>query len=293
MEAKTIGQPRTDFLKKEKVIVEYIAKPTKEITNKNHVAYGGKLEGTFDYVSPPRLRKEKMKNIMTNEEKEGLEYLMKRDLSIYGDFWKSYLKGGLFPIALGKSGMELDLSVPEDYIVYKVLLNTGIVANSTDQLKNEPRETYKYVLTKEHESEELDAQKIDDNAKAFAFYSEHAKDENALRFILLALGKNTHRNQNINFLRTEVGKSIGIPKERDIILQLSTDKDFGIKVLLETAFQLGVIDRVSGLYYTKEDEPIAGTDEDPTIDAAARFLSKPVGQEMRLAIEARIKNAKE
>lgn len=283
----------TSFLKADKVIVQFIPKPTKEISNKNHIAYGRKLEGTFDFISPPRLRKDKMQNILTNEEKEGLEYLMKRDLSIYGDFWKSWRKGGMFPIALGKDDMELDLGVAEDYIKYKVLLNSAIVANSTDQLKNEPRETYKYVLVKENESEEIDAQNIDDTAKAFAFYSENATNKDALRYILTSIGKNTHKTQTLDFLRGEVGKAIMVPKDKEVIIKLANDKDFKIKVMLEKAVSLGVIDRVSGMYYTKENEAIAGEGEEPTIDAAARFLTKPIGQEMRLSIETRIKNAKE
>ena len=283
----------TSFLKNKKVVVKFIPKPTKEITNPNHIAYGRKLEGTYDYISPPRLRKDKMKNILSNQEKDGLEVLMKRDLSIYGDFWKSYKQGGMFPIALGKDDRVLDLSVPEDYIIYKVLLSTNLVANSTDQLRDEPRESYKYVITEEDEGDKMDAQNIDDTAAAFAFYSKYAQDKSALRFILSATGKNTHKSQTMDFLRGEIGKAIQNPKDRKTILVLSKDNNFEVKVLLQEAYVSNVIDVVSGMYYTKENEPIAGENEDPTLENAARFLSKPIGQEMRLAIEARLKNSKE
>lgn len=283
----------TGFLKNEKVIVQFIAKPTKEITNPKHVAYGGKLQGTFDNIAPPRLRKDKMKNILTKEEKDGLEYLMERDLSIYGDFWKGYRKGGMFPIALGKDDLVLDLSVPEDYIKYKVLLNTNLVANSPDQLKNEFRASYKYVMVQENETSRLEEETVSDKATAFAFYSEIVNSSDALRYVLRKLGKHTHATQGKGFLRGEVGKAIDIPKYRDVILKIAQDKKFKEKILLEEAFTLGVIDRISGQYFTKEEEPIAGDGEEPNEHNAARFLGSPVGQEMRLAIEARVKNARE
>tara|TARA_R110000850_G_scaffold56637_4_gene133282 strand:- start:12344 stop:13279 length:936 start_codon:yes stop_codon:yes gene_type:complete len=284
--------PYVGFLKNETVLVQYIPKPTKEITNPSHVAYGGKLQGTFDNISPPRLDKGRMQNILTNEEKEGLEYLMSRDLSIYGDFWKSYRKGGMFPIALSKDDVVLNLMVPEDYITWKVLKNTQLVANSTDQLKNEFRASYKYVMVKEHEGAQVEEDRINDKAEAFAFYSELSNSPDGLRYILRVLGKHTHSGQDLSFLRKEVGKQIDSEPSRKIILKLKSDKLFKEKILLEEAFGLGVIDRISGQYFTKENEPISGTGEDPNEHNAARFLGSPVGQDMKLAIEARVKNAR-
>ena len=283
----------TGFLKNETITVQFIPKPTREISNPNHVAYGGKLEGTYDYISPPRLDKGKMQNILTKEEKEGLEFLMGRDLSIYGDFWKGYRKGGLFPVALGKEDKFLNLSVPEDYIVYKVLLNTNLVANSTQQMKDEPRESYKWVMVKEDETDKIGEERVNEKAEAYAFYNQHSSNSDVLRYILRKLGKHTHGGQKLSFLREQVGLAIDNPKYRSIILKLSKDKALTEKVLLEQAFTLGIIDRVSNQYFTKEGEPISGEGEDPTEFNSARFLGLPVGQEMRLAIEARIKNAKE
>jgi hypothetical protein len=288
-----LKDPYVGFLKNETVLVQYIPKPTKEITNPNHVAYGGKLQGTFDNISPPRLDKGRMQNILTNEEKEGLEFLMSRDLSIYGDFWKSYRKGGMFPIALSKDDTTLNLSVAEDYIIWKVLLNTNLVANSTDQLKNEFRASYKYVMVKENEGAKVEEDRINDKADAFAFYSDLSSSSDGLRYILRACGKHTHSGQDLSFLRKEVGKLIEGETSRKIILNLKSDKLFKEKILLEEAFGLGVIDRISNQYFTKENEPISGTGEEPTENNAARFLGSPVGQEMKLSIEARVKNARD
>lgn len=285
--------PYVGFLKNEIVLVQFIPKPTKEITNPSHVAYGGKLQGTFDNISPPRLDKGRMQNILTNDEKDGLEYLMNRDLSIYGDFWKSYRKGGMFPIALSKDDVSLNLMVPEDYITWKVLCNTQLVANSTEQLKNEYRASYKYVMVQENEGAKVEEDRINDKADAFAFYSEMASSPDALRYILRANGKHTHSGQELSFLRKEVGKLIEHAPAREVILKLKEDKLFTEKILLEEAFGLGVIDKISGQFFTKDNESIAGTGEEPTEHNAARFLGSPVGQEMKLSIIARVKNARD
>ena len=89
-ETKTVKRsrkPSTAFLKAKVVKVQFIPKPTKEITNPNHVAYGRKLEGTYDYISPPRLRSDRMKNILTDEEKEGLEFVSHE--TIYQGTWET------------------------------------------------------------------------------------------------------------------------------------------------------------------------------------------------------------
>lgn len=291
-EVKT-KEPYVGFLKNEKVIIQFIPKPTKEISDPRHVAYGGKLQGTYDHIAPPRLDKGRMKNILTKEEKEGLEFLMGRDLSIYGDFWKGYRKGGMFPIALGKDDRILNLTVPEDYITWKVLLNTNLVANSLDDYKNKYRASYKYVMVKENEGAQVEEERINSKAEAYEFYSNISGSVDSMRYVLRKIGKHTHSGQDSTFLRKEIGKAIEIEKDRNTILKLSKDKLIKEKILLEEGFSLGVIDRISGQYFTKENEPIAGEGDEPTEDNAARFLGSPVGQEMKLALEARIKNARE
>lgn len=285
--------PYTGFLREETIIVQFVPKPTKEIRDPKHIAYGGKLQGTFDHIAPPRLDKGKMKNILTKEEKEGLEYLMGRDLSIYGEFWRGYRKGGLFPIALGKDDVYLDLSVPEDYIKYKVLLNTNLVANSIEQYKNEYRASYRYVMVKENESTKQEEDRVTDKAKAFEFFSSIKDSKDSMRYVLRQLGKHTHSGQDKSFLIGQLGSAIDSEKDRNIILKLTEDKYLKEKILLEEAFSLGIIDRISGQYFTKDNEPIAGDGDEPTESNSARFLGSPVGQEMRLTIEARIKNARE
>lgn len=280
----------TGFLKNKKVIVQFIPRPTKEIRDPKHIAYGGKLEGCNDYIAPPRLRKDQLKNILTKEEKIGLEHLMGIDLSIYSDFWKSYKKGGLFPIALGKKKLTLNLSVPEDYIIHKVLLsNRTLIANSLDDVRK--RGSYKYVLVDEGENEKVDQDNATNKTKAYLIFSEINTDKAKMRYILRQFGKNTNVSHEKGFLIGEIGKIID--SKTKMFIEIASDENLDTKVLMQEALRLGVIRKSGQEYYTAEGEPIADENESPTHEVAARFLNCALGQEMKFAIEARIKVAQD
>lgn len=148
-------------------------------------------------------------------------------------------------------------------------------------------------MVKEADSNKDEESAINDKAEAFNFYNKVSDNATALRYILSQTGKHTHKGQNLSFLRAEIGKAIDNPKDLSIILNLSKEKYFETKVLLQNAFEMNVIDRIGGQFFTKENEPISGKGDEPTMDNASKFLASPLGQDMRLAIEARLKNARE
>ena len=61
---------RTDFLIDKTVTVKYITKEVNGITNPKHVAYGGILNGAEISIPAPTMDNGKMKNLLTNIEKE-------------------------------------------------------------------------------------------------------------------------------------------------------------------------------------------------------------------------------
>ena len=148
-------------------------------------------------------------------------------------------------------------------------------------------------MVAENEGAKQTEDRVTDKAKAYQFFSSISSSKDSMRYVLRQLGKHTHASQETGFLVGEMGKAIEIEKDRLIILKLMEDKYLKEKILLEEAFALGIIDRISGQYFTKDNEPVAGDGDEPNETNAARFLGSPVGQEMRLTIEARIKNARE
>lgn len=281
--------PSTDFLRSETVTVKYIKKETAYIKDPKHVGYGGLFENSSIAIPVPVLDNSKMKNILTNKEKAGLEYLLKKDLSIYGSFWKEeYKKGGLFPIFLGKDDYKLDLSDPIQYLVYKVLSVSPLVAQSLDEIRN--KATYRFVMVAEGEELRKEKDSVGNKVIAFEKYVEFKNKPEVLRYILRNLGRYTSKGQDLNFLQVETAKMI--EKDPNLFVAITADDYIETKVLLEEAFENGIINKNDKKYYTLENQPISEGDA-PLLETAAKYLASPIGQEMRLTISAKLKNSKQ
>jgi hypothetical protein len=83
-----------------------------------------------------------------------------------------------------------------------------------------------------------------------------------------------------------------IEKDANLFVAITNDKYIGTKVLLEECHEYNVIDNKDKKFYTKEGEPISEGDT-PTLEVASAYLASPLGQEMRLTLEAKLKNTKE
>ena len=69
-----------------------------------------------------------------------------------------------------------------------------------------------------------------------------------------------------------------------------TDPTLPVKVLIRRAVEEGVISRRGDQYYLKSDNsPLCGSNEEPTLNTAAKYLSLPKNQELKLSIEAKLK----
>tara|TARA_R110000796_G_scaffold215461_3_gene331446 strand:+ start:701 stop:1672 length:972 start_codon:yes stop_codon:yes gene_type:complete len=286
---KTSVAPSTSFLRNERVIVKYIKKESAYIKDPKHVGYGGLFIGSSIAIPAPTLNNLKMKNILSKTEKAGLEHLLGRDLSIYGDFWKDEFKrGAMFPIYLGKDDTELDLSDPTQYILYKVLLESNIVASSMNEIRN--KATYRFVIVSEGEELQRDKEAVGNKVLAFEKYVEYKNNSAVLRYILRNLGKYTSRGQKISFLQVEAAKLIEV--DANLFVAVTNDPLISMKVLLEEGVEFGVVIQKEGKYYTTDDQPISSGDT-PSLEVAAGYLDNALGQDMRLTLQAKIKNAKD
>lgn len=282
---------RTDFLENKIVSVKYISKETNGIKDVKHVAHGGLLNGAEIAIPAPTMDNGKMKNLLTNVEKDGLENLLNGvNLSIYGDFWKeggdAYAMG-ILPIYLSKDERRLDLSDPYDYIRYKVLLACPIVANSLDEIKH--KATNRFVLTSASEVMAKEISKVGSKVQAYKLFVKYEDDKSVLRYSLRNLGRNTNRSHKMDFLQSELHKEL--EKNPGLVCSVMGDEYLKTKVLLEEAYEFGAVNKVDKNYYTLDDEPISDGDT-PTFQVAAEYLASNLGQEMRLSLEARLNNLK-
>ena len=287
---KSAEKISTAFLRNEKVTIKYIVRENASIKDPKHVGYGGLFATAEISVPAPTRDNQKMKNLLTNEEKAGLEHILKGlNLSIYGDFWtKEAHEKGLLPIFLGKNELTLDLSDPYDYIKYKVLKASPIVAANFNEIRN--KATYRFVMTSEGEEISREKDKVGYKVMAFEAYVAIKNDKAILRYVLRNLGKYTSKNQKLDFLQVETSKLI--EKDPSMFVTVAGDKQLKVKVLIEECVENGIVARKDEKYYDLDGNPLSDG-ETPTMTVAAGYLSSPLGQEMRLALEAKLKNSKD
>ena len=123
-------------LRNERIIVRHIPKEN-GITNPKHILFGGMAENAVRTFVVPRLSSGMFVNVLTDKEKAFLEEIMGLEynaLSIYkkvDNFWDDSNENGISKVRLTKQDNYFNLSDPEDYIKYKILLaNKDFIAPS-------------------------------------------------------------------------------------------------------------------------------------------------------------------
>ncbi|MGK0464775.1 hypothetical protein [Clostridium sp.] len=289
---------RTDFLENKIVSVKYILKEGNGIKDPKHVAHGGLLNGAEIAIPAPTMDNGKMKNLLTDREKNGLESLLDGvNLSIYGSFWKERDKDGkrgvayemgILPIFLGKDELRLDISDPYDFIKLKLLQACPIVANSLDEINH--RATNRFVLTSASEQMAKEIDKVGNKVQAYKLYVKYEESKQILRYTLRNLGRTTNRSHKLDFLQSELHKEL--EKNPSLLVSIMGDEYLKSKVLLESCYEYGAIVKKDKKFYTLDNEPVSDGDA-PYLDVASRYLSSNLGQEMRLALEAKLKHLEE
>ena len=284
-----INEP-INCLRNERVIVRYVPKESGIVTNPKHILYGGMAENAVKYFTVPQLESGKLVNILTDDEKEFLEDIMGLEfnaLSIYkkeNNYWSNK------QVRLLKQDNILDLSDPEQYIKYKILLaNKDEIAPSLQALQDMPKATYKYVIIKEGEETSNARQEMSATMQAYMEYGKYEKDADTLRTIIETIdGRPLALNTKIEFLQTKINKLI--QADAKLFLKVITDPLLSTKVLIKRAVEGGLITNRGGFFYLREDNsPLCSNKEDPTFNIAAKFLASPKNQALKFSIEAKLK----
>lgn len=284
-----INEP-INCLRNERVIVRYVPKESGIVANPKHILYGGMAENAVKYFTVPQLESGKLVNILTDDEKEFLEDIMGLEfnaLSIYkkeNNYWSNK------QVRLLKQDNILDLSDPEQYIKYKILLaNKDEIAPSLQALQDMPKATYKYVIIKEGEETSNARQEMSATMQAYMEYGKYEKDADTLRTIIETIdGRPLALNTKIEFLQTKINKLI--QADAKLFLKVITDPLLSTKVLIKRAVEGGLIANRGGFFYLREDNsPLCSNKEDPTFNIAAKFLASPKNQALKFSIEAKLK----
>ena len=280
-------------LKDERILVRFVPKEDSNITNPKHILYGGMAEGAVKYYTVPILASTgTYKNILTDDEKAFLESYMGLEynaLSVYNktnNFWAN------FTVRLTKHDNYLDLSDPNDYIKYKVLLaNTDFIADSLRTLNDHPKATYQFVMIKEGESEKREEEKMSVTMKCYKEYGKIEEDNDTLRCIIeLIDNRPIAKNTKSEFLKSRINSLI--QADPKLFYNIITDEYLNNKVLIKTATEEGVIKRRNNLYYF-EDTPLCPDGTESTLSVAAEYIGLGKNQDLKLRIEALLNKAKE
>lgn len=280
-------------LRNEKVYVRWIPKKVYGIPDdKSHVANGGKVDGATDTLVVPILRSTKTyKNVLTNDEKEFLENALGLDynaLSVYNtenNFWDDY------KIELGKEGLTLDLSIPTDYIKYKVLLaNSEIVAPSVQERMERPKVTYSYELVRAEEEDAVENEQMDATMECYKAFGKIEDDKDTLRTLVELLdGRPYDIHNKPAFFKARVNKLIQTnPK---MFLKQINDPLLHTKMVIKRSVELGKLSVRGDWYYLKSDgSPLCEANEKPTLAIAARYLNAPAHQDIKYLLESEVNN---
>lgn len=294
-QVETTGEPIC-CLRNERVIVRFVPRQSGIVTNPKHILYGGMAEGAIRKFAVPKLSSGMFVNVLTDNEKAYLEEVMGLEynaLSIYkkvDNFWDDSNEGGISTVRLTKGDNYLNLADPEDYIRYKILLaNKDFIAPSLQELEDHPKRTYQFVIVQEGEETRNANKEMSATMQSYMEFGKIQDNVQMLRTIIEVLdGRPTAKNTKPEFLQQRVNKLI--QADARLFLRVIKDPLLPTKVLIKGAIEGGLISNRGGMLYLKSDgTPLCGDNEEPTLNVAARFLSSPKHQELKLSLEAKLK----
>lgn len=290
-----IEEVKTNPLVNKKIYVRFVPHKNGFSGNdKNHVLYGNRADGTNVTLCVPILRSTgAYKNVLTKDEKDFLENALGLDynaLSVYNkqnNYWDDY------QIVLPKEGIHLDLSNPEDYIKYKVLLaNNEIIAPSVQERLDRPKETYLYELVVEGEDVSIENAKMDATMESYKEFGKIDKDMDTMRVLVELLDARPYaQNTKAEFFRSRINMLIQSDAKK--FLNAIKDPLLHSKVIIRRASELGKISKRGDYYYLASDgTPLCDNGENPTLMIAAKYINQPAHQDIKFLLESEVEKNK-
>lgn len=283
-------------LRNEKICVRYVPRQSHMVTDPKHILYGGMADDAVKTFVVPKLTTGTYVNVLTNSEMAFLEQYLGMDkgaLSVYkkqDNFWSDANPQGINKVKLRKQDNYLDLSVPEDYIRYKILLaNKDFIAPSPQALEDRPKATYQYVIIEGSEQVSNAKRSMDTTREC---YMEFGKIENDIETLMTVVelldGRNVAPNTSKEFLHTKIDTFIqSSPKS---FLKVVKDETLPTKVLIRRSINAGnIIKRGDYLYLKSDGKPLCGDNEEPILSVVVKFLNNPRHQDIKLGLEALLK----
>lgn len=283
-------------LRNERVIVRHIPKETGIVTNPKHILFGGMAENAVRTFVVPKLSSGMFINVLTDSEKAFLEEVMGLEynaLSVYkkvDNFWDDSNDSGISRVRLTKQDNYFNLADPEDYIRYKILLaNKDYIAPSLQALEDFPKATYQFVIIAEGEESKVVKDNMSNTMKCYKEYGKLENDIDVLRVIIETIdGRPTSSSNKLEFLQAKINNLI--QADSKLFLKVITDPYLETKVLVKKAIEAGlIVNKGNYLYLRSDGSPLCENNEEPVLNTAVRYLNAPKHQDIKFALEAKIK----
>ena len=282
-------------LRNEKIKIKFIERNNG--LPSNHVLSGGMAEGAKISLVVPKLNTGSFVNVLTDAEKSFLEEYMGLEynaLSIYKkpdeeNFWNDANPNGINKVELRKGINYLDLSDPQQYIKYKILLaNKNIICPSLTALKETPKATYRFVIIAEGEESKQAKSNMNNTMLCYKEYGKIEENIDLLRMVVETLdGRPTAPTVKLEFLQNKCNTLI--QRDPKKFLSVITDPLLSTKALIKLSIENGSIaNRGNYLYLRSDNTPLCEQNEEPTLNFAAKYLNAPKHQDILFALQAKL-----
>ncbi len=282
-------------LRNEKIKIKFIERNNG--LPSNHVLSGGMAEGAKISLVVPKLNTGSFVNVLTDAEKSFLEEYMGLEynaLSIYKkpdeeNFWNDANPNGINKVELRKGINYLDLSDPQQYIKYKILLaNKNIICPSLTTLKETPKATYRFVIIAEGEESKQAKSNMNNTMLCYKEYGKIEENIDLLRMVVETLdGRPTAPTVKLEFLQNKCNTLIQSDPRK--FLSVITDPLLSTKALIKLSIENGSIaNRGNYLYLRSDNTPLCEQNEEPTLNFAAKYLNAPKHQDILFALQAKL-----
>ena len=282
-------------LRNEKIKIKFIERNNG--LPSNHVLSGGMAEGAKISLVVPKLNTGSFVNVLTDSEKSFLEEYMGLEynaLSIYKkpdeeNFWNDANPNGINKVELRKGINYLDLSDPQQYIKYKILLaNKNIICPSLTALKETPKATYRFVIIAEGEESKQAKSNMNNTMLCYKEYGKIEENIDLLRMVVETLdGRPTAPTVKLEFLQNKCNTLI--QRDPKKFLSVITDPLLSTKALIKLSIENGSIaNRGNYLYLRSDNTPLCEQNEEPTLNFAAKYLNAPKHQDILFALQAKL-----
>jgi hypothetical protein len=283
-------------LRNVKVRVRHINKQTGLVSNPKHVLYGGMAETAVRIFTVPMSSSGRYVSIMTDEERECIEkalnlpYNALNPYAVHDNFWDDDRDGCINQVRLTKQDTVLDLSKPEDYIKYKILLaNKNLIAPSLSDLQATPKASYQFVIVEDGEEDRAAKSNMSATMECYKEYGKFEEDVDKLRFIIETMdGRPTSPNSKLEFLQSKINELI--QSNAKMFLSVIKDKYIDFKIIIKQAVDANIVSNRAGYFYMKADNTaLCEVGEEPTLVFAAKYIANPRHQDVLFAIQAKLK----